>query len=95
MGRPLCKLHQTHTVSPRDQDICNIRTTTRFRIHPAVKRMNAQGFVSKNNQIDKGGPQKGSAIHGGGIIVQYNMGAVAGSRGILTCSSLYASPIQI
>jgi hypothetical protein len=58
MGRPLRKLHQTHTVSPRDQDICNIRTTIRFRIHPAVKRMNAPGFVSKNDRIEKADRKK-------------------------------------
>jgi hypothetical protein len=58
MGRPLRKLHQTHTVSPPDQGICNIRTTIRFRFHPAVKRMNARGFVSKNNRIEKADRKK-------------------------------------
>jgi hypothetical protein len=70
MGRPLRKLHQTHTVSPRDQDICNIRTTIRFRIHPAVKRMNARGFVSKNNRIEKADRKKDQPYMAGGIIVQ-------------------------
>src|SRR6202022_2855953 len=34
-------------------DICNIRTTTRFRIRRLPKHMEAQGFVSKNDRLGK------------------------------------------
>ena len=33
-------------------DICNLRTT-RFRVRPRPKHMEAQGFVSKNGRLEK------------------------------------------
>jgi hypothetical protein len=51
MGRPLRKLHQTHSVFPHGCEICNIRTTG-SRIHPFPKRMQ-QRFVSKNHRLEK------------------------------------------
>jgi hypothetical protein len=35
------------------RNICNICTMTRFTYHPAVKRMDVQGFVSKNDWLGK------------------------------------------
>jgi hypothetical protein len=58
MGRPLRTLHQTHSVSLCGLDICNIRTTTRFRIHHLPKRMEAQGFVSKKDRLEKADRKK-------------------------------------
>ncbi|MEA2794757.1 MAG: hypothetical protein QOI87_2137 [Bradyrhizobium sp.] len=68
MGRPLRKLHQTHFCISNRLDICdidiwdtgvcnigirNIRTTTQFRIRLFPKHMEAQGFVSKNDRLEK------------------------------------------
>jgi hypothetical protein len=74
MGRPLSKLHQTHLwISSGfdicNTDICNIRTMTRFHIRRFPQHMEAQGFVSKNDRLEKAdrqtisqGTQAGSVI---------------------------------
>jgi hypothetical protein len=56
MGRPLRKLHQNHSKSPRAAgyaDSCNIRTMTGSGAQISPKRMEAQGFVSKNQRLEK------------------------------------------
>jgi len=52
MGRPLRKLHQTHFCLRAALDICNIRTTIRFRTRRFLKHK-AQGFVSKKDRLEK------------------------------------------
>jgi hypothetical protein len=56
MGRPLRKLHQNHSkapVPPDMPDICNIRTMTVPALEFPPKRMEAHGFVSKNQRLEK------------------------------------------
>jgi hypothetical protein len=53
MGRPLRTLHQIHSKSPSELNICNIRTISGSRTHPCPKLMEAQGFVSKNEWLEK------------------------------------------
>jgi len=73
MGRPLRKLHQSHLCISSGLDICNIgicrigicniRTMTRFHIRRLPKHMEAQGFVSKNDQLEKADRQTISQEH--------------------------------
>jgi hypothetical protein len=73
MGRPLRKLHQTHFcisnrpghlryrhlgTGIRNIGIRKFRTTTRFRIRLFPKHMEAQGFVSKNDRLEKADCQR-------------------------------------
>jgi hypothetical protein len=60
MGRPLRKLHHIHSVSPCDLDIFDIRSDILqyphhdpLRTRPRPKRMAPQGFVSKNDRLEK------------------------------------------
>jgi hypothetical protein len=53
MGRPLRKVHLLG-----DQGNCNIRTIIGSRGPLAAKRMDAQGFVSKNARLEKADRKK-------------------------------------
>jgi hypothetical protein len=57
MGRPLRKLHQIHSKSPLELDICNIRTSIGSRNRSCPKLMEAQGFVSKKQWFEKAAAQ--------------------------------------
>ena len=73
MGRPLRKLHQTHFCISIQHGYCNIRTTSRRRIHPLPERVEAPGFVSKNDRLEKADRKPPVKDAGGGIgnMIQY------------------------
>jgi hypothetical protein len=90
-----------------EQGNCNICTMTGFRSHFAVKRMDAQGFVSKNARLEKVHRKKHAPwLIDKGIIVWVTTKltrreAAEGSerprksQRNLTCSSLYWQAIPI
>jgi hypothetical protein len=56
MGCPLRKLHQIHLIVPVPTVLpnsCNNRTTTGSGGDPPPKHMEAQGFVSKKERLEK------------------------------------------
>jgi hypothetical protein len=53
MGRPLRKLHQTHFRIPALPGYLQYPHHARFRIVLSPKRMEEQGFVSKNDRREK------------------------------------------
>jgi hypothetical protein len=55
MGCPLRKLHHSHSLPPSGPEICNIRTNP-------PDDMEAQGFVSKNDQVEKADRKKAVAL---------------------------------
>jgi hypothetical protein len=57
MGCPLRKLHHFQFLRAIG-DICNIRTMDRMGIHNALKRMDTQDFVSKNDCLGKADRKK-------------------------------------
>jgi hypothetical protein len=52
-GTPVTQLHQTLSASPPRWDVCNIRTTPVSASVLSPRRVEAKGFVSKNDRLEK------------------------------------------